>query len=80
MSTPNLKSSIEATAPYLKFVTNIKKDASGKPTVQITAKAPIGFVRGAAPQHPWSAGGLNFWLREAYRMRHFVLGEYDVCA
>ena len=63
-----------AASKELKLGANVVKNAAGKPEVQFTARVPTGFLRGMAPVHPWTKGGLNFWLPEAYRMRHFVLG------
>jgi len=70
------KADVQAAAKDLKFQTSVVKDANGKPSVQVTARAPVGFLRGSAPVHPWTKGGLSFWVPEAVRMRHFVLGEY----
>ena len=68
------KADVQAAAKDLKFQTSVVKDANGKPSVQVTARAPVGFLRGSAPVHPWTKGGLSFWVPEAVRMRHFVLG------
>ena len=75
MSGQTLKKTVEAAPWDFKFETSVAKDASGKPRVQIKTLLPVGLARGTAPVHPWAKGGLNFWLPEAFRMRHFILGE-----
>lgn len=74
MSGQTLKKTVEAAPWDFKFETSVAKDASGKPRVQIKTLLPVGLARGTAPVHPWAKGGLNFWLPEAFRMRHFILG------
>jgi len=71
------KATIEALgkARALRLDTFVRTGKDGRPEVAFAARAITGLARGSAPVHPWTAGGANFWLPEAYRMRHYIAGE-----